>query len=68
MAKMNIVKFSIYTIVGAGIWNAFLAWAGFKLQENWEKIMHYDKAIDMAVLLLLVAGVVYFIVKHVKRH
>jgi membrane protein DedA with SNARE-associated domain len=66
--KMNILKFSLYTIVGAGMWNAFLAVCGFYLRKNWETVMHYSRYVDIAVLLLLVLGTVYFIKKHLKRH
>jgi membrane protein DedA with SNARE-associated domain len=66
--KMNIVKFSVYTIIGAGMWNAFLTVCGFHLRKNWESVMHYSRYIDIAVLLLLVLGAAYFIKKHLKRH
>jgi membrane protein DedA with SNARE-associated domain len=67
MAKMNLWKFSIYTIIGAGLWNAFLAFCGFHLRKNWETVMHYSKIIDIAVLALIVAGLAYFVFKHLKR-
>jgi membrane protein DedA with SNARE-associated domain len=66
--KMNIVKFSVYTVIGAGMWNAFLAFCGFHLRKNWESVMHYSRYIDIVVLLLLVLGAAYFIKKHLKRH
>jgi membrane protein DedA with SNARE-associated domain len=65
--RMNLVKFSVYTIVGAGLWNAFLAVCGFHLRKHWETVMHYSRYVDIAVLALLVLGVVYFISKHLQR-
>jgi len=65
--RMNLVKFSIYTIVGAGMWNAFLAVCGFYLRKNWETVMHYSRYVDIAVLVLLALGAVYFIRKHLQR-
>jgi membrane protein DedA with SNARE-associated domain len=65
--RMNVVKFALYTIIGAGLWNAFLTVCGFYLKKNWETVMAYSRFVDIAVLVLLVAGVVYFVVKHVKR-
>ena len=65
--KMNIIKFSLYTIIGAGLWNAFLAFCGFHLRKNWETVMHYSRYVDIAVLVLLVLGVAYFIKKHLRR-
>ncbi len=39
IAKMNIWKFSLYTIIGAGIWNAFLTWVGFVLKDDWDALL-----------------------------
>lgn len=66
-AGMNMIKFLVYTVIGAGIWNTFLTVSGFYLRKNWEAVMHYSKAVDIAVLLLLCAGVVYFVFKHIKK-
>jgi len=65
--RMNLLKFSIYTIVGAGMWNAFLAVCGFYLRKNWETVMHYSRYVDIAVIALLVLGMAYFIKKHLQR-
>jgi membrane protein DedA with SNARE-associated domain len=65
--RMNLLKFSIYTIAGAGLWNAFLTVCGFYLRKNWETVMHYSRYVDIAVLVLLVLGVAYFIKKHLNR-
>lgn len=65
--RMNLLKFSIYTIAGAGLWNAFLTVCGFYLRKNWETVMHYSRYVDIAVLVLLVLGVAYFIKKHLGR-
>ena len=46
--RMNIIKFIIYTVIGAGIWNGFLAYAGMVLKSNWEMVMKYSKIIDIA--------------------
>lgn len=57
IGKMNLVKFSIYTIIGAAMWNSFLTYVGFKLKENWEEVMTYSHTIDIVVLIL---GVLVF--------
>ena len=67
MGRMNLVRFSIYTIIGAGLWNAFLTVCGFYLRKNWEVVMQYSKIVDIAVLAVLVFGIVFFIKKHVSR-
>lgn len=64
IAKMNLKKFFIYTIIGAGAWNSFLALVGYLLKNNWEDVMKYSKGLDVAVLGLLIIFVVYFVYKH----
>ena len=67
IGRMNIVTFTVYTIVGAGLWNAFLAAAGFHLRQHWEILMKYGRIVDVAVLLILGALCVLFIYKHLRR-
>jgi len=67
MGRMNLVRFSIYTIIGAGLWNAFLTVCGFYLRKNWEVVMQYSRIVDIAVLAILVFGIAFFIKKYVSR-
>ena len=67
MGRMKLLPFCGYTILGARIWNAFLAWAGFTLKQNWESVMKYSKVADILVLALLFAAVVWFVYKHIKK-
>src|ERR1035437_6209639 len=41
IARMNLLKFCIYTVVGATLWNTFLLWLGFRLESHWESILKY---------------------------
>lgn len=60
LGKMNLVKFSIYTVLGAGLWNAFLTYVGYKLKENWSQVMTYSHTIDIVVVVILgLAGLYY---------
>lgn len=61
--KMNIWQFSFYTIIGAGIWNAFLAYMGFLLGENWLKIREYSEILDIFIVIIIIAAIVYFVRK-----
>jgi membrane protein DedA with SNARE-associated domain len=65
--RMNLLKFSLYTVIGAGLWNAFLTVCGFYLRKNWEAVMEYSRIVDIAVLLILIGLVVLFIATHIKR-
>lgn len=66
MGKMNLTKFLIFTTIGAGIWNAFLTWVGFKLRANWAEVMTYSHTIDLVVIAILGIGMIYYIVKIIK--
>lgn len=66
IGKMNFKKFCIYTISGALIWNSFLAYLGYILGQNWDKVRHYTEPISIAVAVLLAAGAGYYIYHFVK--
>jgi membrane protein DedA with SNARE-associated domain len=67
IGEMKLGKFIVYTAIGAGLWNSFLAYAGFRLKSHWETIRHYSQAIDIAIVLLLLLGIAYFVYRHLKR-
>jgi membrane protein DedA with SNARE-associated domain len=58
IARMNLLKFALYTLIGATIWNAFLMWLGYKLEKHWETILKYRGPIDIGVICALLIGVV----------
>ena len=66
-AQMNIYKFAVFTIIGAGLWNSFLAFTGFYLKSNWEAVMRYSKIVDIAVILILAGLFTYYIYRHLKK-
>ena len=67
IGKMNIKKFIIYTLIGAGMWNSFLAYFGFVLGNNWETIKQYSDYVSFGVLFVLVVLIGYFVWKQVKK-
>ena len=65
--RMNLPLFCVYTIVGAGLWNWFLAYLGCRLKEKWNLVGQYTHAVDIVVLALLVIGGALFIYFHLRR-
>jgi membrane protein DedA with SNARE-associated domain len=63
LGKMNLWKFIVYTILGAGLWNTFLTYVGFKLKENWTAVMQYSHTIDIVVVAVLGLAFLYYIYK-----
>jgi len=62
-AKMNILRFSFYTVAGAAIWNTFLSWVGFSLKQNWQRLEQYLKYVDYLVLATILVILIIFISK-----
>ena len=60
MGKMNLIKFSIYTIAGATMWNAFLTYLGVILKNNWKEVMKYSHTIDIFVVVGFGLVVLYY--------
>ena len=61
LARMNLVQFSFFTALGAGIWALILTLLGYAIGENQELIDIYLKQITIATLaLLVVVSFVYY--------
>jgi membrane protein DedA with SNARE-associated domain len=67
LGRMNIASFSILTVIGAGLWNAFLTVCGFYLRQNWNSIMKYSHLIDIIVVAFLAGLVVLYVVRHLRK-
>ncbi len=53
LARMNLVVFSTYTALGAGIWALILTMLGYFIGENQELIDTYLKQITIIILVVL---------------
>ena len=54
IAKMNLVEFSLYTTLGAGIWALVLTLLGYFIGTNEALIQQYLKQITILVVVLLI--------------
>jgi len=61
LAKMDPLKFTIYTAAGAGIWMVILTMLGYLIGDNQELIEQYLSQIIKGLLLLMIAGVIVYI-------
>jgi membrane protein DedA with SNARE-associated domain len=66
IAKMNLTTFSLYTVLGAGLWNMFLLYIGMILGQNWSALGPYMHYLDVGVIVLLVLGAVWLVWKKGK--
>lgn len=60
IGRMNLLKFIIFTILGAGAWNAILTFAGYLLKSNWTEIMKYSHIVDLIVIVAIIAVICYY--------
>jgi len=67
VAKMNVPRFIIYTFVGSFPWCLGLAYIGMKLGENWDTLGAYFHKFDIVIGILIAAGAVYYIWRHLKN-
>ncbi len=66
VSKMNIMKFSVYTLLGSFPWCFGLAYIGYTLGEHWSVVKGYFHKFDLVIGGLLLVGIVYFIYHHLK--
>jgi len=63
LAKMDGIKFSIYTTLGAGIWATILTMLGYYLGANQELIHTYLKEITIATVIIVFIIIAIYIKK-----
>jgi membrane protein DedA with SNARE-associated domain len=61
IARMNVVRFHVYTFLGSLPWCWVLAYAGLKLGEHWRDLRYYFHRFDTVIGILIVLGVAWFI-------
>lgn len=67
IAKMNIYKFIIYTFAGSFIWSTGLAYGGYLLGGNWDKIRNAMRPFDPLILALIVIAIGLYVWRHLKH-
>jgi membrane protein DedA with SNARE-associated domain len=64
IARMNFLRFNIYTFLGSLPWCLVLAYAGLRLGARWEILRDYFHRFDALIGVLLLAAVAWFIYTH----
>jgi len=63
LARMNFASFTIYTILGALIWNSILALLGYVAHGKADLINEYSHELSIAILAIVVLVALYYIVR-----
>ena len=67
IAKMNIYSFTLYTFLGAGIWNIILAVIGYFCGRNIELFESIFRELSIIILVLAVLFVAYLIYRGLRK-
>jgi len=65
--KMKKRSFLSATIIGAGMWNTFLAYLGFLLNKNWELVGKYSTQFDIFIIVILVSFILFLVYRKLKH-
>lgn len=67
LAQMDWKRFSVYTFLGALPWCALFTYLGMKMGEHWQEIETKLHEFNMLMLFLVVAAIVLYVWRHLKR-
>lgn len=59
ITKMSLVSFFIFSAIGTAVWSSVLAWAGYLLGQDYERIRQFIDPATTAVILLVVVVYLY---------
>ena len=67
IARMNVIRFAIFTFIGAFPWTLGLAWGGFLLGENYDSIRDVSKPFDIPIISVVLVIVIWFVWRRIKE-
>ena len=67
LSKMHFGWFLFYTFLGAGIWNTILAVLGYVAHGQADLINQYSHELSVAILILLAAVILFYLVRWLVR-
>ncbi len=67
LVGMNHMKFSLYTLLGAGIWVTILTCIGYVIGANQELIMKYSHQALIGVVIASIVIIIVYVRAHKKK-
>ncbi len=67
IARMNVFRFAALSFVGAYLWSVPLAWAGYKLGENWEDILPYFRPVSIPIAMLVATVAAFWLYRRIQE-
>ena len=68
ISKMDVKKFAFFAFLGTFIWTLPLAYLGKVLGDNWNTLGKYFHKFDIAIVILGLAAVVWYVQHKLKKH
>ena len=65
--QIGYLPFVILTFLGGLVWSTVLVYLGMTFGKNWPIIAVYFKKFDLAITIILVAGLAFFIYDKIKK-
>ncbi|PRA82848.1 DedA family protein [Microbacterium sp. MYb66] len=66
-SRMNLATFSVYTIIGSGLWNGLLLGVGAALGTQHEQLEHYLGYLDYVVYTAIAIALVVLVARRVRE-
>lgn len=66
VARMNLWKFSLYTLLGCLPWTFGLAFLGYKLGGRWDEVEGFLRPVSWLIAVLVVAGVAWWAWRRIR--
>lgn len=68
-AKMNVVRFTLYTLVGSAVWNTVLCSLGYAAGGAWEtvtaQVEGFSDIVKIVIIVIAVIAVAFWVVKRI---
>jgi membrane protein DedA with SNARE-associated domain len=68
MSRMNVKKFTFFAFLGTFIWTIPLTYLGKTLGDNWDNLGKYFHKFDIAIVILGLAVVAWYVYHKLKKH
>lgn len=64
--RMNLLLFSLLTILGSTVWIGILTLAGFVLGERWETVVPYLESYELIIEIVIAGAVILFLLQKLR--
>jgi membrane protein DedA with SNARE-associated domain len=66
LARMPLLRFTVLTAIGSGVWNAVFIGLGWYLGENWDRVEGAMGPISYIVLALALVGIAWLVMRRLR--